>query len=147
MLRDAMTGPRRILMTIDAVGGLWRYGIDLARGLAAQGIACVLVGFGPEPDAAQQNELRGVRDVALRWSGLPLDWIAADEAALEMWETRCSTSAAHATSISCTSIYRRRRRRSPPAYRWSSPRTPASSPGGMPCAAIQCRRTGSGRLR
>ena len=49
MLRDSVNRPQRILMTIDAVGGLWRYGVDLARGLAAQGIACVLVGFGPEP--------------------------------------------------------------------------------------------------
>jgi glycosyltransferase involved in cell wall biosynthesis len=43
----------------------------------------VLVGCGPEPDAAQQAELRGVCDVALRWSELPLDWMAADEGALK----------------------------------------------------------------
>jgi glycosyltransferase involved in cell wall biosynthesis len=83
MLRDTVNRPRRILMTIDAVGGLWRYGVDLARGLSAQGIACVLVGCGPEPDASQLDELHGVRDVALRWIGLPLDWMAADERALE----------------------------------------------------------------
>jgi glycosyltransferase involved in cell wall biosynthesis len=83
MRRDPMTRPRRILMTIDAVGGVWRYGVDLARGLATQGITCVLVGCGPKPDAAQQAELRGVHGVALCWSELPLDWMAADEGVLE----------------------------------------------------------------
>jgi hypothetical protein len=72
----------RVLMTIDAVGGVWRYGVDLARALGEAGIACLLVGFGPEPNAAQQEECRQLRNVALRWSGLPLDWMVTDAAAL-----------------------------------------------------------------
>ena len=68
------------------------------------------------------------------------------QARSRMWATRCSTSAVHATSISCISTCRRRRRRFPPACRWSSRRIPASAPGGTPCAAIKCRRTGSGSV-
>jgi glycosyltransferase involved in cell wall biosynthesis len=72
----------RVVMTIDAVGGVWRYGVDLARHLGEAGIACLLVGCGPEPSAAQQEDCRGLNNVALRWSGLPLDWMVADAAAL-----------------------------------------------------------------
>ena len=47
---------RRVLITLDAVGGVWRYAIDVARGLEVHDVACLLVGFGPEPDAAQRAE-------------------------------------------------------------------------------------------
>jgi glycosyltransferase involved in cell wall biosynthesis len=69
-------------MTIDAVGGVWRYGVDLARALAASGIECVLVGCGPAPNDSQRHECRSLRDVTLTWAGLPLDWMAADEVAV-----------------------------------------------------------------
>jgi len=72
----------RVLMTIDAVGGVWRCGIDLARQLGEEGIACLLVGCGPAPGDAQQEECRRLRNVTLRWSGLPLDWMVTDAAAL-----------------------------------------------------------------
>jgi glycosyltransferase involved in cell wall biosynthesis len=72
----------RVLMTIDAVGGVWRYGMDLARQLGEEGVACLLVGCGPEPTAAQQKECDRLRNVTLRWSSLPLDWMATDAAAL-----------------------------------------------------------------
>jgi glycosyltransferase involved in cell wall biosynthesis len=72
----------RVLMTTDAVGGVWRYAVDLARQLGEEGVACLLVGCGPAPDAAQHEECRRLRSVTLRWSGLPLDWMVADAAAL-----------------------------------------------------------------
>jgi glycosyltransferase involved in cell wall biosynthesis len=72
----------RVLMTIDAVGGVWRYGLDLARELGAADIACLLAGCGPEPDAAQRQECRSLRNVKLEWTGLPLDWMVAEAAAL-----------------------------------------------------------------
>ncbi|MER8608904.1 glycosyltransferase family 1 protein, partial [Mesorhizobium sp. M1233] len=37
MLRTLSPRPRRILMTVDAVGGVWRYALDLARQLVAGG--------------------------------------------------------------------------------------------------------------
>ncbi len=42
---------RRVLITLDAVGGVWRYALDVARGLESHGVDCLLVGFGPAPDA------------------------------------------------------------------------------------------------
>lgn len=72
----------RVLMTIDAVGGVWRYGMDLARQLGEEDVACLLVGCGPAPDAAQREECCRLRNVTLRWSGLPLDWMVTDAAAL-----------------------------------------------------------------
>ena len=83
MLPSPMNTPKRVLMTLDAVGGLWRYSIDLARCLAAEGIECVLVGFGPAPSKAQQRECRDLRNVALRWTRQPLDWMVEEEAALD----------------------------------------------------------------
>jgi glycosyltransferase involved in cell wall biosynthesis len=72
----------RVLMTIDAVGGVWRYGVDLARHLGEAGVACLLVGCGPEPRASQQEECHRLPNVMLRWSALPLDWMVTDAAVL-----------------------------------------------------------------
>lgn len=66
--------PRRILMTTDAVGGVWRYALDLARGLQRHDVETVLLGFGPRPNRAQQEE--AARFARLEWSDLPLDWTA-----------------------------------------------------------------------
>lgn len=66
------TGGRRILMTLDAVGGVWIYTLALARALKAEGMTVGLLGFGPEPSVparAQAEELGPVY-----WSGEPLDW-------------------------------------------------------------------------
>ena len=46
--RDTMA-QLRILMTTDAVGGVWTYALDLARGLAALDIETVLAVLGPTP--------------------------------------------------------------------------------------------------
>lgn len=67
-----LSPPRRILLTIDCVGGVWRYGLDLARGLADLGIETVFAGFGPPPDREQRREAEALGDV--HWCGLPLDW-------------------------------------------------------------------------
>ncbi len=62
-----------VLMTIDAVGGVWRYALDLARGLAEHGVGRPVLGFGPPPDAAQRREAEAAG--ALVWTDLPLDWM------------------------------------------------------------------------
>jgi glycosyltransferase involved in cell wall biosynthesis len=49
-------GVRRVLMTADAVGGVWRYSLDLARGLSGRGIHVMLAVLGPAPNAAQRRE-------------------------------------------------------------------------------------------
>ena len=37
---DGLAGrtPARVLMSADAVGGVWRYALDLAAGFAARGV-------------------------------------------------------------------------------------------------------------
>lgn len=71
---------RHVLMTADAVGGVWRYALDLARGLAAHGVRTTLALAGPEPGAAQRGEAAGVPGLALVSPGLALDWTAAEAA-------------------------------------------------------------------
>lgn len=65
----------KVLITLDAVGGVWQYGLDLARGLAASGAQPTLAVMGPGPDAAQRAEARAIPGTALVETGLPLDWL------------------------------------------------------------------------
>ncbi|MFN3522514.1 MAG: glycosyltransferase family 4 protein [Phenylobacterium sp.] len=73
---------RRVLITTDAVGGVWTYSLDLARGLAARGAEVKLMQFGPHPSAAQRAAARRIPGLELLETDLPLDWTAADEPAL-----------------------------------------------------------------
>lgn len=71
---------RRILMTLDSVGGVWRYAIDLAAALTEAGHEVVLAGFGPRPDPVQMEEARAIGP--LEWGEAPLDWLASGPEAL-----------------------------------------------------------------
>jgi glycosyltransferase involved in cell wall biosynthesis len=66
----------RILLTVDAVGGVWQYGLDLARGLAARGVEPILALLGPGPDATQRAEAGTIAGATLIETGLPLDWLS-----------------------------------------------------------------------
>jgi glycosyltransferase involved in cell wall biosynthesis len=66
----------RILLSTDAVGGVWTYTLDLARELCHNGIETVLAVLGPPPaDAARAAALR-IPGVELVSTGLPLEWTA-----------------------------------------------------------------------
>lgn len=67
-----------MLLTTDAVGGVWRYSLDLAAGMVQRPILVVL---GPSPSQAQRDEAAAL-GLQLIDTGLPLDWTAADPAAL-----------------------------------------------------------------
>jgi glycosyltransferase involved in cell wall biosynthesis len=69
-----MTG--RILMTTDAVGGVWTYGLELARGLARADVETTLAVLGPAPSRAQWNDARNVPGLTVIQTGFPLDWSA-----------------------------------------------------------------------
>lgn len=73
--------PRRVLMTLDAVGGVWRYAVDLATALTARGTEFVFVGLGPAPGRAQLSELDALGSVI--WLDAPLDWMVDDETELD----------------------------------------------------------------
>ncbi len=67
----------RLLLTTDAVGGVWTYSLDLAAALAEEADACVIIAtLGPAPSAAQQDAAAAVRGVQLAVTNLPLDWTA-----------------------------------------------------------------------
>lgn len=68
-------GGIRILLTVDAVGGVWQYALDLSRELGAAGHHVVLALLGPAPDAAQHLEVASIPHVDLVETGLPLDWL------------------------------------------------------------------------
>lgn len=81
MLHRLSQSPGRVLMTLDAVGGVWRYAMTLGTGLAERGISTLFVGLGPRPSPAQRAEAERIGE--LTWLDLPLDWLAADRAALD----------------------------------------------------------------
>jgi glycosyltransferase involved in cell wall biosynthesis len=68
----------RILLTADAVGGVWQYATDLASGLSALGIETVLAVIGPAPSSEQREGTRSIAGLTLIDTDLPLDWLADD---------------------------------------------------------------------
>lgn len=69
-----MLRARRIMLTTDAVGGVWRYCLELAAGLTARDADVLLVSMGPRPSPEQRAEAEAI--CALRATDLPLDWLA-----------------------------------------------------------------------
>ncbi|CUH13347.1 Capsular glucan synthase [Jannaschia seosinensis] len=72
----------RVLITVDAVGGVWRWTVDAARALAPHGASCVIVGLGPEPSEAQAAEIAAIPNAELVWLEQPLEWLASGDAAM-----------------------------------------------------------------
>jgi glycosyltransferase involved in cell wall biosynthesis len=64
---------RKVLLVTDAVGGVWTYSVELARGLRELGIETVLAAMGPSPGDQQIADADGIRVID---TGLPLDWLA-----------------------------------------------------------------------
>lgn len=84
--RRGQSGPAlgtatHVLMTLDAVGGVWRYALDLASSLRTRGFVFVFAGFGPQPSPEQRDEAE--RLGRLVWLDAPLDWMVADERLLD----------------------------------------------------------------
>jgi glycosyltransferase involved in cell wall biosynthesis len=64
----------RVLMTADAVGGVWTYALELAQALADRGVATTLATMGPRPTAAQETQAARVSGLELEVSAYPLEW-------------------------------------------------------------------------
>ncbi len=67
------SAPIKVLMTTDAVGGIWTYSTGLASELAAVGMKVHLVTMGPPPRAEKRAMLRDSR-VRVIESPLALEW-------------------------------------------------------------------------
>ncbi|MBQ0824818.1 glycosyltransferase family 4 protein [Microvirga sp. HBU67558] len=64
-----------VLMTADAVGGVWQYALDLSDGLRAHDVKTTIAVLGPPPSADQQVAAEAM-GATLVMTGLPLDWTA-----------------------------------------------------------------------
>jgi len=93
--------PDRVLMTADAVGGVWRYAVDLARELACCDVGTTLAVMGPQPTAAQRAEARDAqidvvdRPYRLEWMDEPWDDVAGAGAWLLELEQEVQPSLVH----------------------------------------------------
>lgn len=67
---------RRVLLTTDAVGGVWQYTLEVARACLAADIEPVLAVMGPPPDHDQRRQAQAIGDVPLLHLEAPLDWLA-----------------------------------------------------------------------
>jgi glycosyltransferase involved in cell wall biosynthesis len=83
----------KVLMTLDAVGGVARYALDLTRALAAHGVEVVLAGVGPAPSPWLEAECRSLDNAEFVWLPLPLDWMTDDARAVEAAATILSAVA------------------------------------------------------
>ncbi len=82
-MQKRMTFTGRVLLTTDAIGGVWTYSTDLARHLAERGAEVDLVVLGPSPSILQQNGILSDARFRVTLVNLPLDWTAHSEAELE----------------------------------------------------------------
>ena len=71
----------KLLLTTDAVGGVWTYSLELAQALAeADDVMVYLAVLGPSPAAEQMDAAAATPGLQLVDTGLPLDWLAEDPA-------------------------------------------------------------------
>lgn len=64
----------RVLMTADAVGGVWDYSLDLASALSARGVLVDLAVLGPPPDAPRRRAAQEA-GVTLHLLDCRLEWM------------------------------------------------------------------------
>ena len=64
----------KVLMTADAVGGVWTYALELGRGLRERGVEVHLAVLGPPPDDAKRRAALEI-GVPLHEGGFDLEWM------------------------------------------------------------------------
>lgn len=73
-MRAALTRmPTRVLITTDAVGGVWTYSVTLGQSLRSCGVEVTLAVLGPSPSADQIDTASGLKII---WTDAALDWQA-----------------------------------------------------------------------
>jgi glycogen synthase len=65
----------RVLMTADAVGGVWTYCLHLAGALARLGVTVDLAVMGPPPDQAQRANAARIARLTLWTASFRLEWM------------------------------------------------------------------------
>jgi glycosyltransferase involved in cell wall biosynthesis len=67
--------PRRILMTVPAVGGVWTYALELARALAGCGVSVSMATMGAPLSPEQRAETSRVANLEVFESDYKLEWM------------------------------------------------------------------------
>ncbi len=75
--------PAHVLMTTDAVGGVWTYAMTLVRGLTARGVRCTLAVLGPRPDPISLQQLQQLHGVCAHYRPYQLEWMPGAETDVE----------------------------------------------------------------
>jgi len=65
----------KVLMTADAVGGVWTYAMELCAALRPAGVHVTLVTMGPRPTEAQRAAAHATRNVTLIETDFDLEWM------------------------------------------------------------------------
>lgn len=85
---------RRLFMTTDTVGGVWRYCTTLAAQLAGDGVVVRLGIIGDPPAPDQRAEVEAIAGVDLVHLDVPLDWQAGGADALAQGRRAIAKAAA-----------------------------------------------------
>jgi glycogen(starch) synthase len=75
--------PRRVLMTADGVGGIWRFAIQLAQGLIRSDVEVVLAVLGPPPTPEQSLAAASIEGLTLVHGNFALEWMPGAERDLD----------------------------------------------------------------
>lgn len=67
--------PRKVLMTTDTVGGVWIYSLELARGLAEQGVEVALATMGAPLDELQREMACRIPRLKIFEGKFKLEWM------------------------------------------------------------------------
>ena len=79
-----MNTPKRVLLSTDAVGGVWAYSLELARAFSRRRVEVEIAVLGPAVTAGQRSAASALHGVRLHETGLPLDWTAEAPSALDI---------------------------------------------------------------
>ncbi len=74
--------PSRVMMTADAVGGIWTYAAELAAALGRSGVTTLLATMGPAPSPAQSRSAARIAGLELVHQPYRLEWMPECEADL-----------------------------------------------------------------
>ena len=99
-----MQSPLKMLMTTDAVGGVWTYTIDLAEELCAAGVNVTIAALGPAPSPAQADQATAT-GARLQTLDAPLDWLANDEAGVAQASQAPSRALARQTGVDLIQVH------------------------------------------
>ena len=72
---DVNQQPLRLLMTADAVGGVWQYSVDLISELTSHGAQVLLATMGPRPSKDQRRQVEAIPGLTLVESEFALEWM------------------------------------------------------------------------